>query len=229
MQQVPYLQEANVHIYTGAIVQLDAAGYAVPAGAAYASAGQTVTVGVAYAESDNTIPGNTQGGMTVTVRPGVFLMNIGTSGDALAQANVGQTVYAIDDQTVGATYGTAAWGTTTHTGSGPAGSNVTPSGTPLMLAANERIQLDIVIVLGGAVATATFQWRFRGGQWSATTTTAASVNITDGIAIAFAAGTYVANDSYSNAYGGPRISAGKLIGIDASGLAQVLIGVPGIV
>jgi hypothetical protein len=97
----------NVHIYTGALVQADGNGNATPAGTAtQADTHLFRTLGVAEAEADNTVAGHTAGGITVTVRQGVFLFDIGTAGDALTQADVGNTVYAIDDHTVGKTSNT---------------------------------------------------------------------------------------------------------------------------
>jgi len=96
----------NVHIYAGALVQVNASGLAVPANVSNADSHTFVTFGCAEAEADNTVAGHTSGGITVTILQGVFLWDIGTAGDALTQANVGATVYAIDDHTVGATSNT---------------------------------------------------------------------------------------------------------------------------
>lgn len=225
--------EDNVHIYSGALVQTDAAGYAVPAGSAYASAapGQ-ITWGAAQAEADNTVSGHTQGGISVRVFTGCFYWDVGTSADALTIANLGQTVYAIDDHTVGATYGTAAWQTVVHTGTGVS-PGVTVSGTPLAINTNETITVEVNIILGGAVATATFQYRINGaGEWSATTTTASTVALKNGLTLNFAAGTYVLGDTYTQSYTGPRSKAGKFQGLSTelttNGMAivQTIPGVP---
>ena len=55
----------------------------------------------------NTGPGitgaSTDGGVTVNIDTGSFFLASGTSGDAITQANVGQTCWLIDEKTVGAT------------------------------------------------------------------------------------------------------------------------------
>lgn len=51
--------------------------------------------------------GTTDGGVWVDCETGVFLLKSGTGGDALTEANAGQTVYVIDEQSVGATDGSA--------------------------------------------------------------------------------------------------------------------------
>ena len=79
----------------------------------------------------------------------------------------------------------------TKSGTGP---NVTLTGTPTLTAS-----CVIKVILGGAVATATFQYSTDGGTtWSETKTTAATYAIPGtGITAAFASGTYVADDTYS--------------------------------
>lgn len=69
--------------------------------------------------------------------------------------------------------------------------------------------LLVEIVLGGAVATATFRYSLDGGEtWSATILTAATVALTGtGITLAFAAGTYVAGNQYSATATGPTYNA----------------------
>jgi hypothetical protein len=79
-------------------------------------------------------------------------------------------------------------------------------------AANDAYELLVEIVLGGAVATATFKYSLDGGDtWSATIVTAATVNLTgSGISLAFAAGTYVAGNQYSATTTAPTYSADGL-------------------
>ena len=81
-------------IYEGTLVAINADGYAVPA-----SADSTLTVvGVAatsYGTVDNT--GGADGDLTVNVFQGVFWL---ANGNSLTLANVGDTVYVVDDQTV---------------------------------------------------------------------------------------------------------------------------------
>lgn len=224
----------NVHIYQGAMVGLDVNGRAVPAGTA-AHVGPVV--GRAVKDYDNTITGHAAAAFVVEYEYGAMYWDVGTSGDALVQADVSVgngaskwlTVYAIDDHTVGKTFGTAAWGTVVHTGSGVT-PGMTVTGTPLAVNANEPITVEVVIVLGGAVATATFQYRIGTGQWSATTTTASTVAITNGLTLNFAAGTYVLGDTYTQTYGGSRVAAGKLLGVRAIpelGTQALVLTVPG--
>jgi hypothetical protein len=58
---------------------------------------------VAHASTDGGISGN--GTTTIDVITGIFPFLIGTSGDVLAQTDVGNFVFGIDDQTVGKTDG----------------------------------------------------------------------------------------------------------------------------
>lgn len=85
--------------------------------------------------------------------------------------------------------GTPGSSAVTQTGSGPA---VTVTGTPT--ADND---FEIEMTLGGAVATATFQWRRNGGTWTTGVTTAATVLLTGGVTANFAAGTYVDGTTYT--------------------------------
>jgi hypothetical protein len=76
-------------------------------------------------------------------------------------------------------------------------------------AALDAYELLVEIVLGGAVATATFKYSLDGGDtWSATIVTAATVNLTgSGISLAFAVGTYVAGNQYSATTTAPTYTA----------------------
>ncbi len=69
----------------------------------------------------------------------------------------------------------------------------------------DSYELLVEIVLGGAVATATFRYSLDNGDtWSAAILTAATVALTGtGITLAFAAGTYVAGHQYSAQSVGP--------------------------
>jgi hypothetical protein len=88
-----FLVEDNVHIYKGALVVANNAGYAEPA----TNAANKVLVGVAYEECDNTLTGHSQGGKSVRViRGGSFPF---TTAD-LVQADVGILCYVEDDTTV---------------------------------------------------------------------------------------------------------------------------------
>lgn len=105
------LQEKDVHgylsipveeavvIYQGALVALNAAGYAIPA----AAAANTQFAGVAVEKADNT--DGADGAISVKVaRKGMFLLPINGS---ITQANQGDVVFADDDEEVGI-LGTAA-------------------------------------------------------------------------------------------------------------------------
>jgi hypothetical protein len=88
-----FLVEDSVHIYKGAMVVANNAGYAEPA----TNAVGKVVLGVAHEECDNTKVGHTQGGKSVRViRGGTFPF---TTAD-LAQADVGLKCYVEDDDTV---------------------------------------------------------------------------------------------------------------------------------
>lgn len=85
-----YPVAADAVIYQGALVALNAAGNAVPA----ADAANLIVVGRAESPADNT--GGAAGAIKVRVRKGVF----GYDTTTLTQANIGDTVYCADDQTV---------------------------------------------------------------------------------------------------------------------------------
>lgn len=81
---------ADTVIFQGAIVALNAAGDAVPA----TDAANLIVVGRAEYQADNT--GGDAGAVRVRVRKGVFGFETAT----LTKANIGDTVYCADDQTV---------------------------------------------------------------------------------------------------------------------------------
>lgn len=89
--------------YTGGLVCVDSAnggfGYAGKAGVGLAFPG------VALADWDNTAGGAADGDKSIPVRAGVFKLLSGATVDVIAQANVWQVAYCIDDQTVGLTDG----------------------------------------------------------------------------------------------------------------------------
>jgi hypothetical protein len=93
------LVEDNVHIYKGALVCLNADGYAIPA----ADAADNYVVGVAYEECDNTLTGHSQGGKSVRVYTGGVFKVVASS---ITQAMVGEMMYVVDDQTVDDAVGT---------------------------------------------------------------------------------------------------------------------------
>ncbi len=91
--------KTGVHVYAGGLVFNDA-GWA-RGGTPTVS---TLVVGVSRDEADNTGGGN--GAKNVVAdREGAYPFLNGTSGDALAAADIMKDVYAIDDVTVGKTDG----------------------------------------------------------------------------------------------------------------------------
>lgn len=92
---------ASVKVWQGSLVMMDG-GYLKPAAAATSKR----VVGRACATYDNT--GGSAGAFDCEVERGTFGWDIGTSGDALVQADLPAIVYAIDDHTVGKTDGSSA-------------------------------------------------------------------------------------------------------------------------
>lgn len=92
------------------------------------------------------------------------------------------------------------WGAVTFAGSGPP-TALTFSGVPFQAA---PVNVQVQMLAGGALGTATFQFSTDGGfTWSGTYTTAASVTLeATGITIAFASATYVSGDVYTTNYTG---------------------------
>lgn len=90
----------NIKIYAGGIVMLNASGYATKGAAA---TGQ-ICAGRAEEQVDNT--GGADAAKAVTVRSGVFKFANSSGGDAIAIAEIGDTCYIADDQTVAKTDGT---------------------------------------------------------------------------------------------------------------------------
>lgn len=90
---------AGVNIFAGALVVLNAAGYAEP--------GTTSTAVIADGRAED--PANNVGGanaaINVPVHAGIFLWDNSAGGDLIAQANVGATCYVVDDHTVALTTG----------------------------------------------------------------------------------------------------------------------------
>lgn len=99
----------SVTVYRGSIALTDVNGYLKNA----SSPASTDTcwgviensVDLAFTGPGITNPNTTNGGVNVNIATGTFFLNSGTSGDALTQANVGATVYVIDEVTVGKTSG----------------------------------------------------------------------------------------------------------------------------
>lgn len=90
---------AATKIYAGALVALNAAGDAVPG----ATATTLTAVGRADEQVDNT---GAAGAKTVAVRKGVFRFDNSAAGDAITKAEIGDSAYIVDDETVAGTDGT---------------------------------------------------------------------------------------------------------------------------
>jgi hypothetical protein len=94
-----YGVKGSTKIYGGAIVAMNASGYALGA-----TADATLkVVGVCEQQVDNSSGAN--GDLNVTTRRGIFGFDNGTGGDAIAAANAEALCYASDDHTVNLTDG----------------------------------------------------------------------------------------------------------------------------
>lgn len=87
-------------IYNGSLTMVNAAGFLVPGATA---TGQFVR-GVSTAKVVNA---GANGAVECPVEEGDFEFESGTAGDAITVANIGDTAWIIDDNTVGATNGGA--------------------------------------------------------------------------------------------------------------------------
>lgn len=88
--------------YDGALVVVDATGYIKPSTGA---AGEKVVGCIDLKQHPSVTTSGSDGATFIDVMDGIFPFFIGASGDALAQADVDNVVYAMDDQTVGKTDG----------------------------------------------------------------------------------------------------------------------------
>ena len=88
---------ANARIFLGAMVQINAAGFAIQGSATAAN----VTIGRAEVAVDNT--GGANGALTVDVRRGRFRYVNSAAGDLIARTEIGKPCYVVDDQTVAKT------------------------------------------------------------------------------------------------------------------------------
>ena len=98
-----YPVAANVTIYKGALVVLNASGHAIP--------GNTIANGArtAVGMASHTIAGGSVAGVNmVEVEFGVFGWSNSAAGDEITQAHVGHVVYVVDDFNVARTSGTGA-------------------------------------------------------------------------------------------------------------------------
>lgn len=90
---------SSVTFYTGSIVMTNAAGYNTVGAAATGQFARGICTTGKVSPASN-------GAVEVGWEEGDFELESGTAADALTVANVGDTVYIIDDNTVGATDGT---------------------------------------------------------------------------------------------------------------------------
>lgn len=91
---------ADTRILEGALVCLNAAGTATKG----ATALNLLAVGIAAAEADNT--DGSAGDVTVQIKKGIFRFENSAAADAITAAEIGDTAYVVDDQTVAKTDGT---------------------------------------------------------------------------------------------------------------------------
>lgn len=93
--------KAATKVYAGALACLDAAGWAVPG----ATATTLTVLGRADALADNSAGAN--GDIRVPVRRGIFQWKNSAAADAITRAEIGDTCYIVDDETVAKTTGGA--------------------------------------------------------------------------------------------------------------------------
>lgn len=91
----------SITFYRGSIVMTNAGGYVTVGAAATGQFARGVCTTPCVSPGSN-------GAIEVGWEEGDFEFESGTSGDALTVANIGDTVYIIDDNTVGATDGSSA-------------------------------------------------------------------------------------------------------------------------
>lgn len=91
---------ASTLIYAGALVAVNASGYAVPGSTATTLRG----IGRAEARADNS--DGAAGAIRVRVGAGIYRFGNSASTDLIARDDIGKTCYIVDDQTVALTDGT---------------------------------------------------------------------------------------------------------------------------
>ena len=94
--------KASQLIYAGAIVCVNSSGLATKG----ATATGLTAVGVAEKRADNSAGADSA--INVRVRRGVFCFDNSTSSDAIAEKDIGATVYIVDDHTVALTNGSSS-------------------------------------------------------------------------------------------------------------------------
>src|SRR4051794_31606201 len=88
-------------IFAGAMVMRNATGYATKGAVA------TTLIGVGRAEEQVDNSAGSAGDRSIKVRPGVHRYANSASGDLITIADIGKPAYAVDDQTVAKTNGSA--------------------------------------------------------------------------------------------------------------------------
>jgi len=94
--------KASTKIFQGALVAIDASGWALPAAAVAAHK----VIGRAEDTFDNSAGAN--GAINARVATGVFRWNNSASGDLIARSDIGAACYVVDDNTVAKTSDTGA-------------------------------------------------------------------------------------------------------------------------
>lgn len=94
--------KAGAILYAGGMAAIDASGLAVPAAAVAALR----VIGRTNQRADNT--GGVDGAIRARVDRGIFRFANSASADAIGLKDVGQSCYAVDDQTVALTNGSGA-------------------------------------------------------------------------------------------------------------------------
>lgn len=96
------LVAASTTIFAGALLMRNAAGYVIE--------GQTATglVGVGRAEEQVDNSSGSNGDLAVKFRPGTYRFANSAAADEITIAEIGDVAYAVDDQTVAKTDGTAS-------------------------------------------------------------------------------------------------------------------------
>lgn len=92
--------KAATKIFAGALVAIDASGWAVP----MSTATTLVGVGRAEAMADNSAGAN--GAINVRIGRGIYCWGNSASTDAITRSDIGDNCYGVDDQTVAKTDGT---------------------------------------------------------------------------------------------------------------------------
>lgn len=93
---------ASTRIYAGGMTALNSSGYAVPA----AATATLTVVGRAEEQVDNST--GAAGDLDIAVKHGVFRYQNSTSTDLITRAEIGDTCYVVDDETVAKTDNSAA-------------------------------------------------------------------------------------------------------------------------